>query len=846
MIIVKDLYTTIENLRIKLAELNFSLENECTVELYTANYSKGEAVIQAKAIKKLLPNCQLIGSSASGVIFCGEQYDNGTLILIKQYEICNAYAVGLSWEGRTPREFVTDILLPYRDQEIQMIHILFSDHYHDVYEFVESFNRIKPDIKLVGGIAGDILNVNLLGYVFTEEGIIDQGAVLLIECGDQVSTYSGVNIAHEPISPVYTITKTDGSYWETIDNIPSVKWFKEHLGIEDMKEYGEWEDIVANDPLVWFQAVLEDHHGASRYVRYEEKEQRILQYFSKLPEGTRFRISYMAPSKCVQKSYDICGDIVQKPIEELFAYSCLFRKMYMKNCARWELAPYKDFDICGIFMMGEIGNIEGRNEFLNGACVLAGVAEKEIFQIPDSNVFQDLYKIEDENRELLNYVLRKQTETITSMNQELLEQILKQQKVMAEQVKIDPQSRMYNTIKYKSDRNELGLDKLCLVQVENVDTLYRYMGQSEYVRLLRKTIWRIRDYVRKSGLDKILHFYAVNESTFAVASSSIVKESVFVEAIDQLYKKYQFIKIDSLNISIINRFVIIMYEKKMLENALYTLQVSKESQSHYIVWNKDNNKMISTGAELKMLNVIRWALESDGVVPYYQGIHDNDSNKISKYEALMRLRDEDGKIYSPFEFMDIAKKYHLYSKISREMINRVFQEFENGNVEVSINLSAYDVESDDFNRWLFEKLEHMKNPERFIFEILEDENFGSLTVLDNFIKKIRTYGVKIAVDDFGSGYSNLMKIARISPDYIKIDGDIVKEVPNDKNNKVILEVIVYLAEQLGSRLVAEFVENEQIQSEIVKMGVKYSQGYYFSRPAPYESIATTRVETEKL
>ena len=110
----------------------------------------------------------------------------------------------------------------------------------------------------------------------------------------------------------------------------------------------------------------------------------------------------------------------------------------------------------------------------------------------------------------------------------------------------------------------------------------------------------------------------------------------------------------------------------------------------------------------------------------------------------------------------------------------------------------------------------------------------------NMVKKtlevIKEKGFKLSIDDFGAGYSNLLEIVNLNPKYIKIDGEIVRKILTNTSNQAIMETIVFLAEKIGVELVAEFVESEELQKKIRENNIRYSQGYYFSKPISLEDV----------
>lgn len=112
----------------------------------------------------------------------------------------------------------------------------------------------------------------------------------------------------------------------------------------------------------------------------------------------------------------------------------------------------------------------------------------------------------------------------------------------------------------------------------------------------------------------------------------------------------------------------------MLARVLRELRDKNNTQKLFIISENNSNKIYETKHEVKMINIIYWAIHNNGVVPYYQGVYDNKKKCIEKYESLMRIKDSDGTIYYPSSFIDIAKKYHIYTKLNEMMIRRVLLE----------------------------------------------------------------------------------------------------------------------------------------------------------------------------
>ncbi len=237
-----------------------------------------------------------------------------------------------------------------------------------------------------------------------------------------------------------------------------------------------------------------------------------------------------------------------------------------------------------------------------------------------------------------------------------------------------------------------------------------------------------------------------------------------------------------------------------------------------------------------MVNVINYAISHDKVIPYYQGIHDNNTEHIHHYESLMRLEDENGTIYYPGSFLDVARSYGLlYDSLSAAMIRKVFEKFRNAEGKsVSINLSIRDIKNRELVDYIFEFLSMVRHPENFVFEILENEDIDDYDELITFVDRIHDLGALISIDDFGSGFSNLLHLANIHSDYLKIDGSIIRKCCEDKESENLIALISGWKQLIGRdiRIIAEFVENEAIQSKLLAYDIDFSQGYLFSVPSP--------------
>jgi EAL domain-containing protein (putative c-di-GMP-specific phosphodiesterase class I) len=129
-----------------------------------------------------------------------------------------------------------------------------------------------------------------------------------------------------------------------------------------------------------------------------------------------------------------------------------------------------------------------------------------------------------------------------------------------------------------------------------------------------------------------------------------------------------------------------------------------------------------------------------------------------------------------------------------------------------------------------------KTKKTVIFEILEYDSMTDYQIFGKFVEKFRNKGVLFAIDDFGSGFSNYKEIISLNPDYVKIDGSLIKNILEDKENLLLVYSIASLVSMLNIKTTAEFVENEEIFNKLKSIGIDEFQGYHFAKPTPLEEL----------
>ncbi len=270
--------------------------------------------------------------------------------------------------------------------------------------------------------------------------------------------------------------------------------------------------------------------------------------------------------------------------------------------------------------------------------------------------------------------------------------------------------------------------------------------------------------------------------------------------------------------------------QNILNHAYDALSNAKKNRKRYVYYHPFHDLSKEHKNILKVKKEIQETIESDGFVPVYQAIVNRDKN-IIKYEALIRMRQGD-KLVSPFYFLDIAAKTNQYEQISQKALIQSIETFKNRDELVSLNFTQADINNKDLLRTIEQLIKKYKMCHRTVFEIVESDAIEDYQFTKEFVERFRSLGVQIAIDDFGSGYANFSHIMELEPEYLKIDGSLIKDISTDKKSLAMVKSIIQFAQELKIKTIAEYIADETIFNTLLELGADEFQGFYFSTPKP--------------
>jgi EAL domain-containing protein (putative c-di-GMP-specific phosphodiesterase class I) len=212
------------------------------------------------------------------------------------------------------------------------------------------------------------------------------------------------------------------------------------------------------------------------------------------------------------------------------------------------------------------------------------------------------------------------------------------------------------------------------------------------------------------------------------------------------------------------------------------------------------------------------------------------------HELTIRLRDEEGRLVAPSEFIPAAERYKVMPVIDRWVIGRALAFLQARRQRgaplplLAVNLSGTSLSEQSFVDFMLQALCDPQLASALCLEITETAAVSSLAEASQLMSDLKTRGCRFALDDFGSGVSSFLYLKSLPVDFLKIDGHLITQIAQDGVNRSMVEAVSKVARALGIETVAEWVESEEVLTELRRIGVDFAQGFHLARPQPLAQL----------
>ena len=390
----------------------------------------------------------------------------------------------------------------------------------------------------------------------------------------------------------------------------------------------------------------------------------------------------------------------------------------------------------------------------------------------------------------------------------------------------------------------------CYLDLDRFRTINELYSHTTGDRLLKQVTRLLQATVR--GVDVLFHLggdkFGVLLHRYSVAEAEIIAHQIRIAIKDHIFRWQDQTYRLSVSIGIVEMGKHTPDYSSLLNAAEVSCGAAKQHGRNWIrVYSPQDHELVRQRGEQDWIVKLNDALENNLFQLYCQKIAPlQDDNSANHYEILLRLFDDNGSLISPMEFIPVAERHGLMPNIDRWVIQTFLATYEAychqnqsknnqqlDNTVYTINLSGASINSDRFLPFLKQQFViYDVRPEQICFEITETVMISNLNQAAQFIGEIKQLGCSFALDDFGSGASSFSYLKKLPVDYLKIDGNFVRNMTENLFDRTMVEFFDRLSKMKNIQTIAEFVENDAIITQLKEIGINYAQGYGVEKPVP--------------
>lgn len=412
----------------------------------------------------------------------------------------------------------------------------------------------------------------------------------------------------------------------------------------------------------------------------------------------------------------------------------------------------------------------------------------------------------------------------------------------------DPLTNMFNrqqfTLKFEQLLNQAALHHsegiLLLLDLDHFKDVNDIGGHNAGDALLKLVSQTLKDISRRHD---VMARMGGDEFGILLPSTDLTAGVEFCELINHQLKQLYF-EIHGVRHTISCSIGLVPFPlndqsvEQLISNAdLAMYQAKSRGKNTWHLFTVDDSVRKDLQERLTWKQKIVEALQEQRFILFYQPIMHIDSSTVSHYEVLLRMKDEDGTIHSPFKFIPVAEKTGLIHEIDHYVLEHGIAKLaelhkDQQPITLSLNLSGYAMDDGELIPLLKTLLKkYGADPTYLLFELTETAAVADIVQARQLMMEMRELGCQFSIDDFGSGFASFRYLRELPVDIVKIDGMFITNITENKDDQLFVEALVTVAKGMGKKTVAEFVENAAVLKMLKTLHVDYAQGYYIGKPA---------------
>lgn len=374
------------------------------------------------------------------------------------------------------------------------------------------------------------------------------------------------------------------------------------------------------------------------------------------------------------------------------------------------------------------------------------------------------------------------------------------------------------------------------------DTLGHSVGDQVLIAVVDiiKANLREEDFLARLGGDEFAVLIDKTSEKGAAVIAEKLRRAVCQEEIKLVRDNIHLSLSISIGYIMINGLLDDQRHLSLADAALY--KAKEEGRNRAVFSRTDENPLDKLTETNQLIGLVKRAMQEDLFKLVFQSVQSITDQSIIHYEALLRLEDNQGNNIPPAKFIPIAESFGLMPNIDLMVVTKAIEVLQkHPNLKIFVNISGLTLGNEEILKLIVNKIcESGLEHSRLGFEITETAAVKDILRAEKWISKLKKFGCLFALDDFGTGFSSLAYLHLLPVDYIKIDGTFVRSMSKELVHRAMIQAIHTIANTLGKKTIAEFIENEDIIHILKDIGVDYGQGFFLGKPVPLEKILYTQ------
>ncbi|MDF2155907.1 EAL domain-containing protein [Vibrio sp. CAU 1672] len=787
--------------------------------------SRQQASLYAQSILTTLPYAHVIGHSTRTLILAGDVHTQGSLVIICAFadtqltSTAQPYTFSPDLDGY---DLKLGLKLKHNTQAV--ISFAVQQEGRD-YPLYRAFSSSEPMVS--GGLAQ---STDHGCWVLHQTSTYECAAVAVALHSDILQVWSAAHSEWNPVGMRHKVSRASGERLIKLADKSALDMYRHYLAdggeltLAQLQNFPLYRESLGRKEVCHVVGIHPD--GSMVF----DKPWCV---------GDEVQFCYNHPLLALQQIKHGVVELAMHQPEAILIYNCASRVDFIDGSQEVmtfaEIAPSM-----GSYCNGELFREKDQQEILHHSLTYLALREgREVTALSMPS---------EESRHSISplfNLIRNAIADLNSVNSHMEYLLERQAKKLQKSFRLDSRTGLQNRLALQDRLLAIEADEhLITLKLLNFNHINEKYGYSVGDQLLQDLSRHFRSRLRKRlGKQASLQLYSIGVGEWAFlfkadSASEVIKQhfSRFADAVEQTnFEPKGLTDVDSLTVSLCGGLVS-RYEfpdatpEEVLLKAIEARRAGVRSNIHIC-----NAKDVDINEEVRReqlgwLSCVSRAILQQNIVTYSQPIVHAGSHQVASQECLVRIAEEDGSIIPPGRFLPIIADTHLYTRLSRHMIQNTLQYMQDKTGDFSINLSPQDFFSDKTLAVLEAAILKLNHPHRLGLEVLESEQIKDYGRMIEVCSHFRKLGARIIVDDFGSGYSNIDEILKLEPEVIKIDGSLIKNIDQDTKQRQITAQLVRLCQVLDAKTVAEFVHNQQVCEIAQDMGFDYLQGYYLGVP----------------